>query len=465
MVDNYVHELDDSLSENNVIATGINNRDEVDLIHFKMIVPAKRNPGATSKITLVSLGSNGNSCVVFWKFKTKTQKYGTGETVSFTNPAPGTVIHVWCEMPTQSPAIAGWHVSCWYEEYFDFGRLGWVWLVLEYDRIAVTSIWAESNGAHSGRKETPIVARISANVIAVSMVGGIHMNVGDWVVIYDDNDVSKPFEFEADRGVVRRVHGSTPNTTIGEWGEYQNIEFADELPPWLNERDTFTDGLVREVDDQGLVSQFQSPLGSGHIGAKRFRIYPTWGVELPFRLLPEGIAVTKMSTGHFPLFDITRQAMVRTRYSEGLTHTSSIQDCDFPLGSDELPNDDPPHGPFTNDEDVVPSNPIDRIVVYDAPGFIARPEARPTFDRAERRGDFREFCRVRLDNIRPEGNNLDGSRCSGKVNWHVVVDVVPIRPENKFWRETVATEFPDRMENEVIVGTHLGEAKIKELEK
>ncbi len=430
-----------------------------------MIVPAKRNPGATSKITLVSLGSNGNSCVVFWKFKTKTQKYGTGETVSFTNPAPGTVIHVWCEMPTQSPAIAGWHVSCWYEEYFDFGGLGWVWLVLEYDRIAVTSIWAESNGAHSGRKQTPIVGKLSNRVIAVSMVGGIHMNVGDWVVIYDDNNIFNPFEFDSDRRVMLRVNSSTPNTTIGEWGEFQNIGFAEDLPAWLNDRDTFTDGLVREVDELGLISEFGSDVGSCHIGAARIRIFPTWGVELPFRLLPEGIAVTKMSTGNFPLFDITRQMMLRTLYTADGNYQGSAGDDNWPDG-DEEPNDDSTPAFFTNDEDVIPTSPTDRIVAYDSPGFFSRPSASPAIDRAEKRGDFYEFCRVRLDNIRPKDNNVEGSRCSGKVKWHVVVDVVPVRPANKLWRRTTLLDFLERVAtNEVIIGTHLGEQRIMEIVK
>ncbi len=435
LVDNYVGELDDSLSENNVIATGTNNRDEVDLIKFDIKLP--KNLSALKTITLSSHGSGDNPCVVFWKHKTKTEKYGDGTQVKLNSGTEGQKVTVWGEMPSQSPAIAGWHVKCSYVEKLNLTKASPI-LVKEYDKIAVTSIWAESAGSRSGRHEIQIVNKLSPLEIVVPWIGGIRMNPGDWVVIYDDHNAPGPAVSDtATQCVMLRVADAYPEP---QTGDFACVEFDSPLPAWVDPNDSFTDGLIAETDEPDTIEAFTDRSSFCHIGIARDRPHPRWGNELVFRPLPYGIAVTKMSNGKLPKFDITQQLFGRIRITNsiGLSPRQPKGGPDWPKGDEEANDDaavriDPDTGqvvPYwdpvkgdTGDQDCDPRYASDRFVYVDQVGRGGGPDA--IIVRYEQRGNFRTFCRVRLDGVWPGEFDIDGSRCSAKLNWHVVVDVVP----------------------------------------
>ncbi len=141
----------------------------------------------------------------------------------------------------------------------------------------------------------------------------------------------------------------------------------------------------------------------------------------------------------------------------------------WPTGGEELPNDDVasndptiiPNGE-TDDEDCKPNDEDDRLFPYDVPGRFGPPS--PTDIRNESRWNFNEFCRVRLDGTWPTGDHVDGSRCSGKLKWHSVLDIAPVRNAagevTEFWRKTELADFPNRMLNAISIGIHLDQTVI-----
>ena len=447
--------------DDDVRAVGQNNRDEVDLIKFEIVLPENLN--ALSTIRLSSYGPvstswpGGAPCVVFWKHSTKTEKFGNGNTITLNSGTKGQTVEVWGEMTGQSTAIGGWYVMCTYVQRDGIGKNAHT-LQSKYDRIEVTSIWAEALGTRASRQEVQIVEKPCPIEIVVPWVAGINMNPGDWVVIYDDRTGTDPAVFDtAIQCVMRRIVRATVHFNFPDMSV---VEFSDPLPAWVDPGDAFTEGLSPEVDAEPLTEVFQDDSCFCHIGANRYRVFPTWGIESPFRALPEGIAVTSLSNGHVPGFDITRQLFVRSRQ----TTTIGVlrpPGKNWPNGT-ELPNDDPSQV----SEDVEPENSTDRLISYDAPGW---PQLPLDFDlRMEARWNFVEFSRVRLDGFYPEGNEIDGSRCSPNLKWHAVLDVVPQYDavlELPFWKKTEGNGFLDIWLNRVVIGTHLPDSDILELEQ
>ncbi len=188
---------------------------------------------------------------------------------------------------------------------------------------------------------------------------------------------------------------------------------------------------------------------------------------MPFRPLPQDIAVTRLSTGKFARFDITRQKFFRDRET---FVDSVVNDSEpWPTG-DELPNDDMPtrtaDGVENGQQDCEPRDSTSRLMSFDSPGYGAPPqEFLDVHVRVERRMNFNEFCRVRLDGVWPQENldainQVDGSRCSGKLKWHMVLDIVPERNAagalTGYWRKTKPEDLlPRRMDNAVPIGIHL----------
>jgi len=122
-------------------------------------------------------------------------------------------------------------------------------------------------------------------------------------------------------------------------------------------------------------------------------------------------------------FDITRQKEVKKWKQENGTWVESPVEA-FPA-NDEMPNDDTKD----TDESVSP-NSDDEQFVMDAPGMVAKTA---TWDGYASRRNYNEFARIQFDGIRPTGNEIKGSRCSNKYEWHARQTLVK-DPQTGRWK-------------------------------
>jgi hypothetical protein len=127
-------------------------------------------------------------------------------------------------------------------------------------------------------------------------------------------------------------------------------------------------------------------------------------------------------------FDVGRQ--VKARYwiktQEGWEQdVGEGQVVDWPAG--DVCNDDARQ----TDEDVVPTK--DFLFSIDGPGLATdAPEIAPEISGQQ---NFKEFARVTFDGSKPQGNNDNGSRCSGKLEWQSFY----------WWSSTPSPTYPGRL--------------------
>lgn len=148
-------------------------------------------------------------------------------------------------------------------------------------------------------------------------------------------------------------------------------------------------------------------------------------IILQFTVLPFGI-------GEEPgvKFDITRQ---REGKDWGKNGNLVIESKPVSLIKDqrvETPNDD-----GTDEEESEKPDAWGRMYCVDFPGEAGQ---LATHDVVVWRYNFREFVRVRFDNIRPTLNVEVGSRCSDYYDWHVRHNL--IKGKNGIWTRSTGDE-------------------------
>lgn len=129
-------------------------------------------------------------------------------------------------------------------------------------------------------------------------------------------------------------------------------------------------------------------------------------IAIQYSLLPKGIETYK----GLVRFDISRRVHFKD-VTKQMDKKDVIHSRTFPEMNEE-PNDD------SHNDDESDTTDKGRMYVLDAveggdrvnnAGFISLIS----------HSTFQEFIRVRFDAIRPEGNNINGSRCSDLYEWHV----------------------------------------------
>lgn len=177
-------------------------------------------------------------------------------------------------------------------------------------------------------------------------------------------------------------------------------------------------------------------------------------IVIQFKIYPEYKKLSKYGIE----FDITRQATWDDVY---IRLESEPKKSDPPVRMQwpkiaELPNDDPTreevNGEVINyedpDESLKPSYNTGYMYVVDAPGFQKdqsnENQPNPKFILSS--SNFREFMRVRLDNIRPCNNTIDGSRCSDYFDWHSCMDLKAENFKNPSVMERFWPTLPNKKE-------------------
>lgn len=352
----------------------------------------------------------------------------------------------------------------------------------EFDQVNVTAIWAEEHKFVNDRTELEIVQVANSGgdkVIyhqlpvnggpQVALPAGLE--VGDYIVIYDDNWTPDGFRAEIYNGglwvsntqnvkqrsarqwVMARIEElqvdggiriSFPNQPEGVGkGTRQIITPFDRFAYALNKH-----VKPNQANLSWLPDQF-SYQAAAIIGAN-MRETPNWknGVEISFAALPIDIMKKQMSNGEYVQFDIARQAHGGVLWKNGNNwqKVEGIVPQFYPT-QDEIANDDSAAFPANYDECT--SSPRDTAIltVIDVPGiggnvpgsadqknrFAFLPEG----DGWAHHMEFKEFVRVRFDGEAatfhsPGDNILWGSRCSEKLFWHNfhTAEHNPGRPHN-----------------------------------
>ncbi len=145
--------------------------------------------------------------------------------------------------------------------------------------------------------------------------------------------------------------------------------------------------------------------GGGIVGIRNI-------IAFKFKALPVGVGTAKTKTD-FVKFDSARQIEGKEWQEKG-GELREIASFKFPTTDDSV-NDDPSDRAETN----IP-NAKGHLFTVDAPGA----RLRATADKEIWRENFREFFRVRFDDIKPSGGTpkrpkIDGTRCSPKHEWHL----------------------------------------------
>jgi len=136
---------------------------------------------------------------------------------------------------------------------------------------------------------------------------------------------------------------------------------------------------------------------------------------------PISTSVTNVLMVQFEVFPdkVGAEAKVKfdpTRQRQGKVWGNGQVTTDIPsFPSRDLPNDDP----WDSDESQIPTE-KNYLYTHDGPGVNTQVAS---YDTRVMIVNFNEYVRVRVDGIVPTGNATVGSRCSGKVEWHVMHDL------------------------------------------
>lgn len=228
------------------------------------------------------------------------------------------------------------------------------------------------------------------------------------------------------RDIELRLGWESPDQTLTD-----NLDTVKATAIWATNtevRNTTEQTLWNEVDDVGILGNWNNNYGGDHFGI-HFEDAPVgiaYNIGFQFTLLPTGIGAESIVK-----FDVTRQAEVRI-WGLNLILPSVVPPPDpvpqltygnesFPFGDKANDNvDATADQPVADrDNDNTPTN--DHIYSIDAPGRGTRiaNEEEYIF-----RANFREFVRVKFDGQKPTGNILSGSRCSPKKDWHLRIHAI-----------------------------------------
>jgi hypothetical protein len=216
-------------------------------------------------------------------------------------------------------------------------------------------------------------------------------------------DIQLKAGWEEDSGVLHDNLDTVKATGI--WVVKKGRALNRNTDPWFAKAD---DQVFRNTFEQHLGASFglnfNAPDGDFH-----------FGIGFEFQVLPEDL-------GNPPgvRFDITRQAAAvgwfRTGPHEQWRQMSWLDSdskgINYQMPVNDVPNDDQVGRP-NFDHDVVPNEGL--IQSIDGPGQIND----GVNSEVVVRYNFYEYVRVRFDSVRPDGNSLDGSRCSPKYPWYV----------------------------------------------
>jgi hypothetical protein len=174
---------------------------------------------------------------------------------------------------------------------------------------------------------------------------------------------------------------------------------------------TSGNALPADADDPQLRQFFQTS-SKGQFGM--FLDPPTqalFSIGFEFKVHPPNIGSEPNVT-----FDLSRQMENKAWLRDTVSGWTPIPPQTFPANPDE-PNDDS----HSVDEDLTPRN--DHIYSTD---FINIPYLGPPADRIVKRGNFREFVRVRFDGAAFQNANgqVEGSRCSELIDWQMRGDIL-----------------------------------------
>lgn len=221
--------------------------------------------------------------------------------------------------------------------------------------------------------------------------------------------------------VLKAEYGNTSDTVkaTGIWSEvtasmYDNKSAADLFDDPEDPNDIFDPNwgdVPKSVSNRGSTQAIISRI----YGGSGLRPIPTYGglhnvIIMRFQLYPANI---RNAPGI--RFGFGRQIHVSAIRKDLHTGTNNVLLAKSHPGSDELPNDSDitPAGQ-TRGATIVPTL-QDRIFQIDTPGLSDITAAGDLFIMS---GNMWDFARVRFDNVYPEGNEVNGSRCSPKFLWH-----------------------------------------------
>ncbi len=305
----------------------------------------------------------------------------------------------------------------------------------EFDRIAVTGIWADL--VEAKKDMSPQIEIMSVdnanNKLRLHAAGAVAPpgapSVGDLVAIFDDKNTY----IKDATGAVRDgddqalKYGLFRVKSIAN-GLYEferaSIYTPAPFPTWVNVSDKVAVVGFPKIDDAVFLDVIHQNKAKG--GMQRRSPQMAASIFFKFQVKPSGITWKKLSDGKKAIFDITRQTRYAKRFFlDGQWISGSEGEEDWP-STDEKPNDDI----SGDDEDCITpaNNQHDFLYSYDVPGYPKNARDKWSF---VYRANFREFVRVSFVDSTTNNsstywgaNTTKGSRCSDRIQWCFAINAM-----------------------------------------
>jgi hypothetical protein len=261
---------------------------------------------------------------------------------------------------------------------------------------------------HKEKKNQPIALDGNGAVLFDIPAGGMNKTI--WVEATAASGAVRDIEiwegYQPAQGALQDGTDKVKATAV--WAECTayNNEATDTL--WADVQDPMKTSFNTNIQKFG--KNFTNPMGG------MFYV-----IGFKFKVQPKDV-------GNEPnvLFDVTRQAHARFWNILSFERVRKELSKDFPAtsGKPDEANDD---GGISVDESNVPTH--DNIFSFDSPGPWGLGEA---VRQVVCRMNCREYARVSFDGTRPSGDTDEGSRCSPKKNWHMLMWIEKVSGS---WRE------------------------------
>jgi hypothetical protein len=261
---------------------------------------------------------------------------------------------------------------------------------------------------HKEKKNQPIALDANGAVLFDIPAGGMNKTI--WVEATAASGAVRDIEiwegYHPTQGALQDGTDKVKATAV--WAECTayNNEATDTL--WADVQDPMKTSFNTNIQKFG--KNFTNPMGG------MFYV-----IGFKFKVQPKDV-------GNEPnvLFDVTRQAHARFWNILSFERVRKELSKDFPAtsGKPDEANDD---GGISVDESNVPTH--DNIFSFDSPGPWGLGAA---VRQVVCRMNCREYARVSFDGTRPSGDTDEGSRCSPKKNWHMLMWVEKVSGS---WRE------------------------------